>query len=735
MAKTTRPPNTSVLAKSSGVHDAPSLPESDSQWEKALLDVKWLLFNQQYKQCAMRCKQLIDTASPPLHPIRATYLHYHAATAYEYMGRAAHVYSTVKIPLLTEAMEHHKSAFVSLPEMVPVPAPSQQEDFEPASFLWSPTIESQSPTTVAWSDGVPPIPPTSLPPSALMAAAVWPDSSTLSPRSPVTVIAWSPGVTLTRHASPARVSRTPSPDPSVITAFHVTPPHATRGESRLDYNEPASDSPRPSVTTEFCVTPPHAACGESLLGYNESPSDSPRPSISTALCVTPPHAARGESLLDYSESPSGSPRPSVITEFCVTPPHVARGESQLDLDYNDPSPACQLSSPSQATFFTPQSSRSRLPVRSQLVAFNGGKDGPPREGSVIRDTAFDNFIPEADGDPFVNDTPTQHHPQTRIPVRLPPVRFPAELKDPMKRRDLVPSPLAIRKQSGEILMCRDSAMIAPAASENETAEKKISDNELMPPPRSRLPRLSNNITPSRHMNAGTEKIDTSLLAPQSMRVNSLLTSHYMTIGRPMAPSPSPPSSSSPPVQRPMSVLRVPFQSHPGSPNTDTDSSNPRSPVSWSGHTSSKSTAMILEFNDTIAWLAEKIPHYIADLEKQIERVKAVQQARRARHPAMNRSVSFWTFTPIKPHTNPGESPVAPRVEGPNVDEFGNVMRLESKEQRMKRLRKEGWVIGFRSKHSNWKGTEYYDRLCEDALAELGPSGNGSREWLNRFQNH
>lgn len=43
-----------------------SPPRDAYEWKKALADVKWLCFNQQYKQCAMRCNQLIETASSPV---------------------------------------------------------------------------------------------------------------------------------------------------------------------------------------------------------------------------------------------------------------------------------------------------------------------------------------------------------------------------------------------------------------------------------------------------------------------------------------------------------------------------------------------------------------------------------------------------------------------------------------------------------------------------------------------
>jgi hypothetical protein len=43
-----------------------SPPQNDPEWRLALVDVKWLCLNQQYKQCASRCHQLLETASDPV---------------------------------------------------------------------------------------------------------------------------------------------------------------------------------------------------------------------------------------------------------------------------------------------------------------------------------------------------------------------------------------------------------------------------------------------------------------------------------------------------------------------------------------------------------------------------------------------------------------------------------------------------------------------------------------------
>ncbi|ODH53744.1 hypothetical protein GX48_00162 [Paracoccidioides brasiliensis] len=48
---------------------------------------------------------------------------------------------------------------------------------------------------------------------------------------------------------------------------------------------------------------------------------------------------------------------------------------------------------------------------------------------------------------------------------------------------------------------------------------------------------------------------------------------------------------------------------------------------------------------------------------------------------------------------------------------------ETREQRIARLRTDGWMtVGLRSTKCAWKGTAYYERLCNEALAEL--YGNG-----------
>lgn len=47
------------------------------------------------------------------------------------------------------------------------------------------------------------------------------------------------------------------------------------------------------------------------------------------------------------------------------------------------------------------------------------------------------------------------------------------------------------------------------------------------------------------------------------------------------------------------------------------------------------------------------------------------------------------------------------------------MGIENKEQRIARLRADGWkTVGLKSGRRGWKGVEYYRAYCESVLNEL-----------------
>ncbi|KAJ5384014.1 hypothetical protein N7517_001925 [Penicillium concentricum] len=578
-----------------------SPPQNFYEWKRALADVKWLCFNQQYKQCALRCNQLIDTASNPLHPIRATYLHYYAATSYEYMGRAAHIFSAVKVPLLTSAMERFQIAYESLPATIPLPVLNPNQTYSPVTFLHSPNS---------------------------------------SPRSSVTTVVWSPPF-LEREVAPGSVTNS------------------------------------------------EALSVENLSAHN------------ARLASIPP------APVPLSSSSSGS---TITTAFCVTPPPAAREASRLD--YDAPPPAFHIPPPTRKPPPPPSDVSPRPATRDQLISFNSARDGLPNGGTIVRKIArmIDNSIMAGGDDPFVTHAPPKPRTLNQPPVRLSPIKFPAGLEDPVKRSELIPPPLAIRKSSGEVHMCNSSTMVICGGPEQETSKSEVNR-----PVRARPPRLPLKIIPSGRLNANTEKPNSPTLAPQPKRLSSVL--------------PSPPPTPTPVLRKKIPVLRSPFTSRAGSPEQkSTNSLSSRSTSPSPAPVSAARAAQINELNSAIKWLREHIPADVTGLRKQIKHVSDLQQARRSRNTTMARSASFWTFSPVK--SNPGE-PQEPVIEGPNIDEYGNVIRVETKAQRIKRLREEDWRIGIRSKHSLWKGTEYYDQLCETALAELGETGYGSREWLKR----
>ncbi|KAJ5773886.1 hypothetical protein N7457_008782 [Penicillium paradoxum] len=604
-----------------------SPPQNDAQWKRALHDVKWLLFNQQYKQCASRCNQLIDTASHPLHPIRATYLHYYAATSYEYMGRAAHIYSAVKIPLLIDALNRFQIAYDSLPPVL-LPVRDPDQTYSPISRP-SPTPSSRSPVTATWSPVLSPAP---------------------------------------------EADSHPGPSPSA----------------------------------------------DSLSAQNLSAHN-------TSLWHTPTF------LLD--PSPSGSPSSSITTAFCVTPSPVARTVPRVN--YSTPPPVFHIQSPTRDPPSPPHGISSGPAAIDQLVSFDSARNGLPSGGSIVRSIArmIDNSVLTASDDPFMTRAPSQVRPPMQAPVRLSPIKFPADLKDPVKQSELIPAPLAIRKHSGEMLMCRTSAMVIC----NDPMRKSL-DREVKRPNRVRPPRLPFKVIPSANLNTDTEKPSSSILAPKPRRVSPLLFSPVsmpMPISAPKRtsspkPLPAPSPTVQPTVQKRVPVLGSPFTTPQGSPvNRRANTLSSWSTMTSPALESDQGATDISHLNNTVRWLTRHIPEDVAELRKQIKHVADIQQARRTRNAAMSRSASFWTFSPIKPNADSTESTGFPQPGESNIDEYGNVLRVETKAQRIQRLRKEGWVIGFRSKHSLWKGPEYYDKLCETALAELAPTGMGSREWQKR----
>jgi hypothetical protein len=357
-----------------------------------------------------------------------------------------------------------------------------------------------------------------------------------------------------------------------------------------------------------------------------------------------------------------------------------------------------------------------------LARFDSDKDGLPIGKKIVKNIArmIDHSLITASDDPFISRERSTLRPGMRPPVRLSPVKFPPDLKDPVKQFTLIPSPLKIRKLTGEVLKCGGPGIVIR---ENATQDEKEGPNR--PPTRVRPPRLPLRIIPSK-MKADTEDPKPQILSPQPKRISPILPMAYPY--PPLSPSsmPNPPATPSPILQRTTPVLASPFKF----PEIKSSVTSYPPPIPSPHPVSPTRAAQIIKFDKAVLWLREHIPSNTSHLSKEIQHVSELQKAR-ARHMKMSRSASFGAFTPDK--ASAGES--VRLWDAPNVNEYGDLLRVEARGERVKRLREEGWKIGIRSKHSLYKGKKYYDELCETALAELGDGrgltveGNGSlREW-------
>ncbi|KAK6826991.1 hypothetical protein RU639_004703 [Aspergillus parasiticus] len=138
------------IASRSSLFESPLVPRSSQQWKGALQDVKLLYIQRQYKQCASRATELLEKAREPLHPVYKTYLYFYSAVCYEEMGRAAHKYSSTKVPLLQGALDRFDICSTVLPSPIPVSSrPSEESNFPSLGESSSPSEFSDSPSTVS----------------------------------------------------------------------------------------------------------------------------------------------------------------------------------------------------------------------------------------------------------------------------------------------------------------------------------------------------------------------------------------------------------------------------------------------------------------------------------------------------------------------------------------------------------------------------------------------------------
>ncbi|PLB55832.1 hypothetical protein P170DRAFT_453076 [Aspergillus steynii IBT 23096] len=129
-------------------------------------------------------------------------------------------------------------------------------------------------------------------------------------------------------------------------------------------------------------------------------------------------------------------------------------------------------------------------------------------------------------------------------------------------------------------------------------------------------------------------------------------------------------------------------------------------------------ASIRRYNGSLRFLRVQITNSIASLRQLIAEVTELQDSRRAAK-NFRRSSSFWTFSPVKSPVRGGEKVRSGGLGKASTSTSTLTLTMETKEQRIARLRADGWkTVGLRNPESKWKGTEYYKRYCGAVLDEL-----------------
>lgn len=311
---------------------------------------------------------------------------------------------------------------------------------------------------------------------------------------------------------------------------------------------------------------------------------------------------------------------------------------------------------------------------------------PVEPGSTVQGILqmIDSALFQLDDDPFFSDDETDYQqPFVRAlvdlassprvqsgqsGVSLSPSRIPIPTQDPVKKGSLVPPPLRVSKMS-QLTTSRSKMTLGLAGVGDKDGQE--------PPGRYRPPRLPLKIIPATQLNmkpiSRVAKPDKSLPPV------------------PLVPLPS--LTPTDPTTDPVKEYRIP---------TGLEGIDPAQ------------AARIIRSNRGIVLLHELIAANIVDIHQQIDRVTEIQRTRRAR--TMQRTASFWSFHPIQPD----ESVATPE---PSLDEFGNILMKESRDQRIARLRAEGWnTVGLRSPRRTWKGARYYQEFCAMVLTELHLDG-------------
>ncbi|KAJ5584358.1 uncharacterized protein N7459_004158 [Penicillium hispanicum] len=630
------------------VPSTPPPPRTMEEWKAAIFLVKGMYLKHQYKQCAARCMELLEASKKSIDPVWKSYLTFYAGVSYEFLGRAAHLYSSSKVELLTKAMDCFVDCNAALPAPTPLPRLSITEEPSrtPTPSIGDDSWRSCSP--VDFEDLL-------LPPSPH------------SPAEQLCMVDVPPVESLPRATDPSVISR-------MIDA------------ELIDLEDPFVGDDTKSLSTPFAKTllellPPDKREAKLLEASRPPPK----------MLAAPQEPVRKESLMPAPLSirkvtDEASIEASIRERRRVNEAYLRNKE----IDHNYPKP--QIQAPPMRAFsqsandaFIQAAIRERERINAAYIMNEEMGGYPKRNFCVPSDDTFSEPIDEASIEATIrerrrinrayllNKEIDEDYPKPRARV-LPdkplsrPVgeAFKLAIREqrPIKEADLVNKDVDIKPK--------------PLVPANEALSQPI---QPQPKPetteRFRPPRLPLRIIPA------AEMIKDNAPAPTAVRIG-----------------PIPP----PAAERSNTALQaLDTQTRPEPANDLMDTISP------------VRAAKVVRSNRAIELLRDQVTNNIAEIESHIAHVNAMQAERTSRRGQMQHVPSFWSFAPV----TSGDETEAKLNPEHSLDEFGNMVVRETKEQRIARLRSERWeTVGLRAPHSTWKGSQYYQDLCDLVMNEV-----------------
>ncbi|PQE29081.1 hypothetical protein CJF30_00004127 [Rutstroemia sp. NJR-2017a BBW] len=99
------------------IFDLLLFPYTQEEWRFVMEQVKRLYVDREYKQCAARCKQILDSIKDPyrIHPLHSLYISFYCATCLEITASSLHNNAPQKLSILQDALTYYQKAESYIP--------------------------------------------------------------------------------------------------------------------------------------------------------------------------------------------------------------------------------------------------------------------------------------------------------------------------------------------------------------------------------------------------------------------------------------------------------------------------------------------------------------------------------------------------------------------------------------------------------------------------------------------